>query len=105
MIDQLSKKTLENVDIKGKKVLLRAGFDLPIVNGVVTDDSRIQAMLPSMNYILENGGSLILLSHQGRPKGEINPEFSQKPLLPVLNKYLNLTVKFAKSCTGETTKD
>lgn len=96
-------RTLKDAEIAGKKVLLRAGFDVEIADGVVTDTSRIDALLPTMRYILGNGASLIIMAHQGRPKGKRVPEESQKPLVPVLEKLLGRTVAFAESCTGPDT--
>lgn len=96
--------TLTNHEVHGKKVLLRAGFDLPIENGLITDDSRVVALLPTMRYILDHGASLIILSHQDRPKGKVVPEMSQKPLVPVLERLLGTSVQFAQSCVGEATK-
>jgi phosphoglycerate kinase len=92
--------TLSEADLSGKRVLLRAGFDLPIEDGVVTDISRVEALVPTMQYILDHGASLVILSHQGRPKGKANPEFTQKPLIPVLGKLLGTNVHFASSCVG-----
>lgn len=95
---------LKEAKLKGKKVLLRAGFDVEIEDGKVTNDSRIQAMLPTMKFILKQGAALILMAHQGRPKGERVPEMSQKPLVPVLEKLLKVQVQFADSCRGPETK-
>jgi len=93
-------RTLKNAEISGKKVLLRAGFDVEISDGVVTDTSRIDALVPTMKYILDGGAALIIIAHQGRPKGKRVPAESQKPLVPVLEKLLGRTVAFADSCTG-----
>lgn len=95
---------LKEAKLKGKKVLLRAGFDVEIEGGKVTNDSRIVAMLPTMKYILKEGAALILMAHQGRPKGERVPEMSQKPLVPVLEKLLKVKVKFADSSRGPEAK-
>lgn len=95
--------TLSEADVSGKRVLLRAGFDLPIEDNIVTDITRVEALVPTMRFILDHGGSLILLSHQGRPKGQVNPEFTQRPLVPVLEKLLGTNVHFADSPTGEAT--
>jgi len=92
--------TLSEADLNGKRVLLRAGFDLPIEDGVVTDITRVEALVPTMRYILDHGASLILMSHQGRPKGRANPAFTQRPLIPVLEKLLGTTVHFAPMSTG-----
>ncbi len=95
---------LKDAKLSGKRVLLRAGFDVPVKDGKVTDTSRIEAILPTMRAILKGGASLILLAHQGRPKGERVPEMSQKPLVPVLEKLLKTTVKFSEQCRGPEAK-
>lgn len=97
--------TLSDAQISGKRVLLRAGFDLPMEDGIVTDTSRVEALIPTMKYVLEHGASLIIMAHQGRPKGKPVPEFSQRPLVPVLEKLLGTTVHFAESCTGDATRE
>lgn len=98
-------RSLSSADLDGKKVLLRAGFDVPMEKGVITDTSRIEAVVPTMNYILDHGGALIIMAHQDRPKGNVVPEFSQKPIVPVLEKLLKRPVQFAPSCVGsETTR-
>ena len=91
---------LKDADLQGKRVLLRAGFDVPMENGKVMDASRIEALVPTMLHILANGASLILLSHQGRPDGKPDPAFSQKPLVEHLSKSLKTDVKFCPSCVG-----
>ncbi len=95
--------TLSEANLSGKRVLLRAGFDVPIEDGVVTDSTRVEALVPTMRYVLDHGASLVILAHQGRPKGQVNPEFTQKPLLPVLEKLLGTNVHFADSPTGPAT--
>ncbi|MDO8469361.1 MAG: phosphoglycerate kinase [Candidatus Peribacter sp.] len=95
---------LKEAKLKGKKVLLRAGFDVEIEGGKVTNDSRIVAMLPTMKHILKEGAALILMAHQGRPKGERIPEMSQKPLVPILEKLLKVKISFADSCRGPEAK-
>lgn len=92
---------LKDADIKGKKVLLRAGFDVPIEDGKVVDTTRIEALVPTMKYILDQGAALIIMAHQARPKGKPVPEMSQKPLVPVLKKLLGTDVEFAAPCVGE----
>jgi len=96
--------TLDQANLKGKTVLMRAGFDVPIEDGKVHDTTRITALLPTMKHILDNGAALILMAHQGRPSGEPNPEFSQKPLVPVLEKILGVTVQFADKCDSDEAK-
>lgn len=95
-------KRLEELDLNGKRVLLRAGFDVTIENGVVTDTARIDALKDTMLAILAKG-SLVIMAHQGRPKGKPVPEESQRPLVPVLEKLLGRQVAFAESCTGPAT--
>jgi phosphoglycerate kinase len=97
-------RTLDEAKMKDKRVLLRAGFDVTLEKGKVMDTERIEALVPTMNRILKEGGALIILSHQGRPKGKVKKEFSQKPVVPVLTKLLKRKVKFASSCTGKETE-
>ena len=91
---------LKDAKLKGKKVLLRAGFDVPMEGGKVTDTSRITAILQTMQAIIKGGASLIIMAHQGRPKGERVPEMSQKPIVAVLEKLLKTTVQFSDQCRG-----
>ena len=91
---------LSEAELDGKRVLLRAGFDIPMDKGVITDVSRIESMVPTMRFILEHGARLIIMAHQDRPKGKIVPEYSQKPLVPVLEQLLGTTVHFCETCTG-----
>ena len=93
-------KPLSEARLEGKRVLLRAGFDVPIEHGKVVDTSRIEAMLPTMKHILDAGASLIIMAHQGRPKAERVPEMSQEPLVPILEQALGVSVDFAETCTG-----
>ncbi len=93
-------RTLSQAKLKGKRVLLRAGFDLPVDNGKVTDSTRVEAIAKTMKHILKSGGVLILMAHQGRPKNGPEAKFSQKPLVPVLKKILKTTVHFAPDCIG-----
>ena len=96
------KKTLKDVDLSGKRVLMRADFNVPLdENRSITDDSRIVAALPSIKYILENGGKLILMSHLGRPKGEVKSEFSLAPVAERLSSLLKKNVKKLDDCIGE----
>jgi phosphoglycerate kinase len=93
-------RTLKDVNLKGRRVMLRAGFDVPIEKGRVIDTERIEAMLPTIKHILKSGASLVIIAHQGRPKGKVMKEFSQKPIVAVLEKLLKKKVAFASSCTG-----
>ncbi len=96
-----SKKMLTDLDVKGKKVLVRVDFNVPISEGKVGDDTRIQAALPTIKYLLENDAAVILCSHLGRPKGEPDPSFSLKPVADYLGTLLDVPVKFAEDCIGE----
>ena len=93
-------RTLHVKKLKGKRVLLRAGFDVPIEHGTVTDTERIEAVLETMQAILDAGASLVILAHQGRPKGKIDPAFTQKPIVKPLEKFLKRTVRFAAEVTA-----
>jgi phosphoglycerate kinase len=97
----MSYRLLSSASLSQKRVLLRAGFDLPIENGVVTDSTRVHALEKTMRCILDQGGILILLAHQGRPKDGPDPEYSQRPLVPVLEALLHTTVHFTEDCIGE----
>ncbi len=99
-------KTVKDVDLKGKRVLVRADFNVPLKEGVITDDTRIKAALPTLQYILEQEGtSLVLMSHLGRPKGERKPEFSLAPIAQRLSELLNRPVETAADCVGPETKE
>lgn len=95
-----NKKTVTDVAVAGKKVLVRVDFNVPIKNGQVGDDTRIRAALPTLEYLLEHGAALILCSHLGRPKGEVMPEFSLKPVGEHLERLLGRQVKFVEEPVG-----
>ena len=99
-----NKKTVKDVDVKGKRVLVRVDFNVPLKDGKVTDDTRIKAALPTINYLLENGAALVLCSHLGRPKGEPKPEFSLKPVSDYLNAMVDAKVSFVDDCIGSQVK-
>ena len=98
----MAKKTLRDVDLAGKRVLMRVDFNVPMAkdgSGTITDDTRIVAALPSIKYVLEQGASLVLMSHLGRPKGKgYEAEFSLKPVADALAKQLGRPVAFAPDC-------
>lgn len=96
----INKKTVKDIDLKGQRVVMRVDFNVPLKDGVVKDDTRIKAALPTIKYILEQGASLVLLTHLGRPKGEAVPEFSVKPAADRLAELLGKEVKFANDCVG-----
>lgn len=88
------KKTLKDYDFNNKKVLIRVDFNVPIQNGVITNDNRIVESLPTINYILEKGGTVVLMSHLGRPKGKYNKDMSLEIVSKRLSELLNKDVKF-----------
>ena len=96
----MDKKTVRDLDLKGKRVLMRVDFNVPMKDGAVSDDKRIRASLPTIQYVLDQGASLILMSHLGRPKGEPDPEFSLKAAAETLAKLLEKPVKMAPDCVG-----
>jgi phosphoglycerate kinase len=94
-------KTVKDIQLADKKVLMRADFNVPIKEGKITDDTRIIAVLPTIKYILEQAGtSLILMSHLGRPKGVVNPALSLKPVAQRLSELLHIKVLMAPDCIG-----
>ncbi|MEX0720617.1 MAG: phosphoglycerate kinase [Balneolaceae bacterium] len=97
----MAKLTLNDIDVKDKKVLMRVDFNVPIKNGKIGDDNRIVQALPSIRHVVENGGLLILTSHLGRPGGEIKSEFSLKPTADHLADLVDARVHFADDCIGE----
>ncbi len=96
--------TVKEADLKGKRVLVRVDFNVPVKNGVVTDDTRIKAALPTLNYILSQGASLVVMSHYGRPKGVKNPDFSMAPIAKVFEKELGRKVILAPDVIGDEVK-
>ena len=97
----MNKLTLRDIDLKGKKVVMRVDFNVPIKEGVIKDDTRVQGALPSIKYVLEQGGSLVLMSHLGRPdeKG-ITADTTLKPVAAYLEKLLGKTVVFVDDCAA-----
>jgi phosphoglycerate kinase len=100
----MNKKTVRDIELAGKRVLMRVDFNVPLKDGVVTDVTRIRAALPTIEYVIENGGSLVLMSHLGRPKGQVKPEFSLKPAADKLAELSGRTVNFAPDCVGNEVK-
>ena len=100
-----NKKTVKDIDLKGKRVLLRADYNVPVNDGIISDDYRIKQSLPTIKYILgQPGSSLVIVSHLGRPKGLDDKEFSLKPVATHLAKLLGKEVKLAPDCIGDETK-
>jgi phosphoglycerate kinase len=97
----MTKMTVRDISLKGKRVLMRVDFNVPMASGIVTDDKRIRAALPTIQYVLDQGSSLILMSHLGRPKGSgFDPEFSLKAAAEALAKLLGKPVQVAPDCVG-----
>ena len=97
----LNKKSVEDIDVRGKKVLIRCDFNVKMEDGVITSDKRIVASLPTIKYLLDNGAKVIACSHLGRPKGEFKSEFSLAPVAVRLGELLGIEVKMAKDVVGE----
>lgn len=96
----MNKKTIKDIDWQGKKALVRVDFNVPLSDGVITDDARIQAALPTINYLLDHGAAVILMSHLGRPKGEPDPQFSMQVAADHLATLIDAPVQFSEQTTG-----
>ena len=101
-----NKKTVEDIDVKGKKVLVRCDFNVPLKDGVITDENRLNGALPTIKYLVDNGAKVILCSHMGKPKGEPKPELSLAPVAKRLSEMLGKEVVFAAddNVVGENAK-
>src|SRR5258708_10192441 len=97
----MNKKTVRDIDVVGKRVLLRVDFNVPLdAERHITDDTRIRASLPTIQYLLDNGAAVILMSHLGRPKGEVNKKYSLAPAAQRLSQLLGRPVPLAPDCRG-----
>jgi phosphoglycerate kinase len=96
----MNKKTIRDIEVKGKRVLVRVDYNVPIKDGVVTDDTRIRAAMPTVEYLLKNGAAVILCSHLGRPKGGPDLKYSLRPVAKYLGELLGKPVAFAEDCIG-----
>jgi phosphoglycerate kinase len=95
------KKTLRDLEVQGKRVLVRVDFNVPMQDGQITDDRRIRESLPTILYLLERGAKVILMSHLGRPKGKPDPQYSLRPVAERLSELLGRPVRFLEDCVGE----
>jgi phosphoglycerate kinase len=95
-----SKKTIKNVDVSGKRVLVRVDFNVPITDGAVTDDTRVRAALPTIRYLIDHGARVILCSHLGRPAGAPDPRYSMRPVRRVLQRLIGRNVIFVDDIVG-----
>ena len=94
-------RTIEKIDVRGKRVLLRCDLNVPLKDGVITDDGRIKASIPTIKYLLEQGASVVITAHLGRPKGERKPELSLAPVAKRLSELLEISVSFSTDIVGE----
>ena len=97
----MAKLSIRNLDVNGKEVLMRVDFNVPLKDGVITDDTRIQGAVPSIKHLLAGGAKLVLCSHLGRPKGGADPQFTLAPAAALLGEILGQEVKLAPDCIGE----
>lgn len=100
----MNKKTIKDVDVKGKKCLVRVDFNVPMADGVITDLNRIYGAIPTIKYLCDQGAKVILCSHMGRPKGEFNMKYSLRPVAEKLSELLGKEVTFAADVIGEDAK-
>src|SRR5919107_1849274 len=97
----MAKKTIRDLNLKGRRVFIRVDFNVPLKNGVIGDDTRIRESLPTIHYALDAGASVVVLaSHLGRPNGKPNPEMSLRPVAARVGELLKRPVAFAEDCVG-----
>ena len=102
----MAKRSVKDLNLKGRKVLIRVDFNVPIKNGTIGDDTRIRASLPTIEYALQQGAATIILcSHLGRPKGKPNPEYTLRPVAARVSELLKRPVVFATDCVGQPAKE
>lgn len=97
----MNKKTVRDVNVEGKRVLMRVDFNVPLIDGKISDDTRIRAALPTIQLLLDQGAALVLMSHLGRPKGQVKPELSLGPVAARLGELLGQPVQMAPDCVGD----
>jgi len=100
----VASRTVNDLDVSGRRVFVRVDFNVPIKNGTITDDTRIRASLPTIQLLLDRGATVILASHLGRPKGKPSPEFSLRPVAERLSQLLGRPVRFAEDSVGDTAR-
>ena len=100
MGNKMTIRDMKDDEIKGKRALIRVDFNVPMKDGKIKSDNRMRAALPTINYVLERGGSVVLMSHLGRPDGEVKPELTLKPIAEHLQELLGRPVKFLNNCVG-----
>src|SRR5271165_5988676 len=98
----MDKATVRDVDVRGKRVLERVDFNVPLAESgqAITDDTRIRASLPTIQYLLDHGASIVLMSHLGRPQGKVDEKYSLRPVAERLSELLGRPVKLASDCIG-----
>src|SRR3989338_2588087 len=97
----MNKKTIEDIDVRGKRVIARVDYNVPIEGDKITDDARIVKTLPTVKYLIKQKAKIILMAHLGRPKGKKDPKYTLKPVADHLAKLLGQPVKFVPDCIGE----
>ena len=96
----MAKLSIRDLDLNGKRAFIRVDFNVPLKNGVIDDDTRIRASLPTIQYAIDKGATVILASHLGRPKGKVAPEYSLRPVAERVGQLLGRPVVFAEDCIG-----
>ncbi len=101
----MPKLSVKDLDLKGKRAFVRVDFNVPLKDGRITDDTRIRASVPTIQYALDRGATVVLASHLGRPKGTVNPQYSLAPIAHHLGEILARPVEFVRDCIGSAASD